>query len=269
MPSYPDPVPADPTALERSVLLALGLAARPVTPLDVRRTVHAVQGDDEPHDVVGLPGAADLAHLVAAWGAGAGPVEVAALLPAPGDASGLPPEVAAAAIDARECVLVHLGTSWAVVPDVVAFGSALETGYQVTWTVHPVEDWRTRLPGVVGTLGEAEQALRASLRTATQALVDLDVARWRPDAAAAIAALRASTDLGLPMGLDPRVVRVVGDAARLRTIVELATADDGAAVSLWQADQRTAALRDVERSARRAIAAATLAAGRAQPSTDR
>ena len=261
-------MPAEPIALERSVLLALALAARPGFDA-VRGVVQGIQGDDEPHTVVGLQGTGDLAQLVRAWCADAGPVEVAALLPAPGDVSGLPPWVAAAAVEAGECLLVHLGGSWAVVPQVVAFGSHLEPGYQVTWTVHQVEDWRLRVPGVVGTLGEAEQALRACLRTATQALVDLDVARWRPDAAAAIAALRATADLGLPAGLDPRVVRVVGDAARLRTIVELATADDGAAVSLWQADQRTAALRDVERSARRAIAAATLAAGRAQPSTDR
>ncbi|HWS59064.1 MAG TPA: hypothetical protein VN257_11030, partial [Actinotalea sp.] len=167
------------------------------------------------------------------------------------------------------CVLGRTGTSWVAVPAVTAFGSTLEPGHLVTWTVHEVTPWRMRLPGVIGTLAEAEQSLRSALRTATQALVDLDVARWRPEAAAAIGALRTSGDLGLPAGLDPRVVRVVGDAARLRAIVELATADDGAAVSLWQADQRTTALREVERAARRAIAAATLAAGRAQASTDR
>jgi hypothetical protein len=52
-------------------------------------------------------------------------------------------------------------------------------------------------------------------------------------------------------------VRVIGSALRLRAIVDLATADDGAAVNLWQADQRTTALRDVDRAARRALAVAT------------
>ncbi len=57
---------------------------------------------------------------------------------------------------------------------------------------------------------------------------------------------------------------------RLRRIVDLATHDEGGAVNVWQADQRATALREVGRAARRAVAAATLAAtGPAQPSTDR
>ena len=51
-------------------------------------------------------------------------------------------------------------------------------------------------------------------------------------------------------------MRVLASAARLRAIVALATQDDGAAVNLWQADQRSTALRDVDRMARRAMAAA-------------
>ena len=39
--------------------------------------------------------------------------------------------------------------------------------------------------------------------------------------------------------------------------VLLATADDGGAVNLWQADQRSTALREVDRAARRAMSAAT------------
>jgi len=49
---------------------------------------------------------------------------------------------------------------------------------------------------------------------------------------------------------------VLASAARLRAIVALATQDDGAAVNLWQADQRSTALREVDRMARRAMAAA-------------
>ncbi|WP_158068926.1 hypothetical protein [Cellulosimicrobium sp. CUA-896] len=47
-------------------------------------------------------------------------------------------------------------------------------------------------------------------------------------------------------------------AVRLRAIVELATVDDGGAVNLWQADQRSTALREVDRASRRAVGAATL-----------
>ena len=86
----------------------------------------------------------------------------------------------------------------------------------------------------------------------------IDVARWREDAAESIAALR---DIGIPSwrlpdGLDGRTVRVLTSAARLRAIVALATQDDGAAVNLWQADQRSTALKDVDRMARRAMSAA-------------
>ena len=46
-------------------------------------------------------------------------------------------------------------------------------------------------------------------------------------------------------------------ATRLLAIVDLATDDDGAAVNLWQMDQRSTALREIERTARRALSAAT------------
>ncbi|KGM17117.1 hypothetical protein N867_10115, partial [Actinotalea fermentans ATCC 43279 = JCM 9966 = DSM 3133] len=62
----------------------------------------------------------------------------------------------------------------------------------------------------------------------------------------------------LPPGLEPRRARVLALAARLRVIVELASDDDGGAVNLWQADQRSAALRHVDHAARRAMCAATL-----------
>ena len=59
-----------------------------------------------------------------------------------------------------------------------------------------------------------------------------------------------------PLDLDR--ARALALAARLRVIVDLATADDGGAVNLWQADQRSAALRHVDHAARRAMCAATL-----------
>ena len=62
----------------------------------------------------------------------------------------------------------------------------------------------------------------------------------------------------MPPELDGRRLRVLVSAARLRAIVELATADDGGAINLWQADQRSTALREVDRAARRAMSAATI-----------
>lgn len=257
--------PAHPLALPRSALLALWLHGLGPDPEAVRRAARAVQGDDEPHDVRRAAGgtapAETVTDLLEQWGRGR--AEAAALLPVPGDVSGLPPEVADAAIDAGECALVHVGgQSWAAVPEVVEFGSVLETGHLVTWELFEVPDWRLRLPGLVGGLSEAEHALRQSLLAATTALAGLDVARWRPDAAETIASLRSDADPGwpLPRTLAPRAVQVLATAVRLRAIVDLATADDGGAVNLWQADQRSAALREIDHAARRAVAAATVAA---------
>ena len=61
----------------------------------------------------------------------------------------------------------------------------------------------------------------------------------------------------LPEDVPQRNVTVLTMAARLRAIVALATQNDGGATNLWQADQRTTALREVERAARRALSAAT------------
>ncbi|WNB86822.1 hypothetical protein [Cellulomonas sp. ATA003] len=253
---------SDLLALPRSVLLALwaqdvGAGAGPL-----QQALAAVQGDDEPHAVRvgedGTPGEDGLAGLVAAWASG--PREVAAVLPAPGDLAGVPAAVSTLAVDAGECVLVHSGTgSFAAVPVVEEFGSALEPGHLVTWEVRAVPEWRTRLLGSLGSLADAERELRLALISATEALASLDVARWRPDAAEAIAALRSEVGPGWPVPhtLDGRRLRVLASAARLRAIVTLATADDGGAVNLWQADQRSTALREVDRAARRAMSAAT------------
>lgn len=246
--------------LPRSVLLALWLApdldGAPARPADL---LHAVQGDDEPHHVVTDGGGpVPLAQAVVAWTT-EGPTEATALVLAPGDAGGAPASVSAAAIEAGECLLLRTGTrSWAAVPDVTAFGSALEPGHLVTWHLTEVDDWRLAAQARNGSLQDADRELRQGLITVTEALVRLDVARWHDEDADLVAALRegALPHWRLPPHLDGRRARILASAARLRGIVALATRDDGGAVSLWQADQRSAALRDVDRMSRRAMAAA-------------
>jgi hypothetical protein len=257
----PDPL----LVLPRSVALAVWLQEVGVRPEHVGRARRTIEGDDEPHTVQEGDGAGleattllDLLH-----GLSGSPCTTAALLPVPGDVAGVPSTAAAGALEAGECVLVHSrDRSFALVPEVVEFGSSYEVGHLVTWRVEKVQDWRLRLPGVVGTLSEAESALRQALLGATDALAGLDVARWRPDAADTIAGLRSGADPGwhLPVSLAPRALRVLATSMRLRAIVGLATTDDGGAVSLWQADQRTAALRHIDHAARRAVAAATVSA---------
>lgn len=239
--------------LPRSVVLALWLASR----ADAVAARDAVQDEDEPHTVVG----ADVPDLHALLVGTTRPVaQVAAVLPVPGDPASAPREVTEAATTAGEAVLLRTGDGLcrALVPDVRRFGSALEFGHLVTWRVVPTGDWRPAVLAHLGSLSDAERELREGLATATEALVDLDVARWRPEAAAQIAAVRDAVlpASRLPAGIEGRRVRVLASAARLREIVALATQDHGGAVNLWQADQRSTALREVDRVARRALAAA-------------
>lgn len=276
LPSAPDPG----AILPRSASLALWLWGTDPAATSVQRALRAVVQDDEPHalwgDVPTDVAESTLHALLGAWGGRV--VASAALFPEPGDAMGVPAEVSAPAIEAEECVLVTVGPggparvqgsteSWALVPDVETFGSALEPGHLVRWSMTRVAPWEHRTLGTVGSLGDAERALQRSLRAATEALTALDVSRWREDAGEAIAALRSTVDLRghLPTGLDPRRSHVFQSAARLRAIVDLATVDDGGAVNLWQADQRSTALREVDRVARRAMAAATFNAPDNQP----
>ncbi|PJI95247.1 hypothetical protein [Luteimicrobium subarcticum] len=264
-----DPYADNASPLPRSVMLALwlGASSRPGAGDAVTRAAAAVQGDDEPHVVDGLGGAANLATLLETWSGDASArraTAVAALLPAPGDSAAVPVGVAHDAVDAGECVLVETpGGSFAAVPHVDRFGSDLEPGHLVRWHVQPVEPWRLRLLGTLGTLEEAERGLRRALATAVEALDALDVSRWREDAAAEIARLREPVDLTpfVPRGLDPRRVRALSQAVRLGAIVRLATVDDGAAVNVFQTDQRDAALRSVEVAARHAMAAASVVPG--------
>ncbi len=255
-----------PRTLPRSVLLALWLRHAPRTRSDLRRAVRAIEREDEPHVVEGYaPIPVGLEELLT------GMVrlrEVAALLPVPGDL-GVPPEVAGVAADAGECV-VALGVDggWAVVPEVVEFGSAADQGHTVTWRVLALPSGHRSLVGAFGTLADAQADLRATLQQAVRALDDLDVARWRPEATAALSRLRAAPGLAdVPPEIDHRALGTLLEAVRLIEIVHLAAQDEGGAVNLWQADQRATALREVGRAARRAVTAATIAA--AQPRTDR
>ncbi|OJV80394.1 MAG: hypothetical protein BGO37_03265 [Cellulomonas sp. 73-92] len=238
--------------LPRSVILALWLQAG-----GSRRAASVVVGDDEPHEVAGGR-YADLDDLIDDIGERTW--DVAAVLPAPGDPLVGPPDAPAAG----ECVLVHSnddGWDLAIVPEVHRFGSRLEPGASVVWRTHEVDDWRTTFQAAVGSLDDTERGLREGLMLATQALVQLDVAQWRPDAADRITAVRDGSLPGDRLTDEfkawPQRVRVMQQAARLRAIVELATEDEGGAVNLWQSDQRSTALREVDRLARRAMSAAS------------
>ncbi len=240
----------------RSVVLAAWAGAVAAGAASARDAVAAVTGTDEQHAVTGHPtGARDLAGLLSALHPTAA---VRAVLPAPGDPSGLagPPPFTAEAVDAGEAVLVSTADgALGLVPEVTAFGSAWEPGALTTWHAHHANT-PAALP--VTTVGDAQRELRAALTAATRALGDLDVARWREDAADRITAvrdgaLRATT---LPPGTPADVLAVATSAARVRAIVALASEDDGAAVTGSEAASRSRTLREVDAVARRALAVA-------------
>ncbi len=206
----------------------------------------AVVGSDAAHDVVGLPGRDESVPLILALGSlraeratGAG-----LAMPVPGDALGLagPPAFNAEALESGEAVVLR-GVDLGLVP--------VRAGAGVVWRCLPAVE-RRQVPD----LAEADTGLRAALPEVADALADLDVARWRPEVADELMALRRTDDLEVPPGTSPRAQRMVALAIRCRRIVALALADDGGAVTAAEADQRREALLPLDRAARRALVAA-------------
>lgn len=245
-------------SLPRSVVAALWVGGAGAGEEWLIDAVAAVTGSDEPHRTVDdAPLAALLSKL--ALHRSPGGVSFAAL-PVPHEPVGLHGAAGVAAMDAGESVVVDGGpasTALVAVPDVVAFGSALEPGAMVRWDLH-----EARLQLAPVGLGEARRMLAEALVIAVDALESMDVARWRPDAAEEIAELASAVVPPqvadqLPPDLDPRRADLLVRAARLEAIAELAMADDGAAVTIFAADQRQAALRHVAGAARKAMTAAT------------
>lgn len=221
--------------------------------------VAAIQGEDEPHTT--SDGGA-LSDLLTTLTSAPGIEIVHAALPVPG-APGVPVEAAEPALAAGEAVLVRAagGQTTIAVPQVEEFGSAWEPGAMVTWQLSV----SSAVVSVPDSLAEARRDLTEALELAIEALTQMDVARWREEAATEIGQL-ASADVPatiagvLPPELGTRARDLLVRAARLQAIVDLATEDDGAAVNVWQADQRAAAMRHVGSTARRAMTAATLSA---------
>ncbi|MEJ5915586.1 hypothetical protein [Pseudokineococcus sp. 1T1Z-3] len=250
--------------LPRSARLAAWGTAACRGEVPVPAAVRAVQRDDEPHETGGDAPATDLGELLEGWRA-AGHRGLRLVLPVPGDVSGLPGPASfnVEALDVGEAVLTDdadkAGRRWGAWPDVTEFGSALEPGAMVTWRTELVQ--RPAAPPST-TLADAERQLERALSTALDALHRLDVARWREDAAERIARVRdgALPRDAMPASAPPRAQRVLGTAVRLRGIVALASEDDGAVVTGWEAAGRTEALRGVETVARLAVVAAVNAA---------
>ncbi|MCS0637230.1 hypothetical protein NX801_16480 [Streptomyces sp. LP05-1] len=221
----------------------------------------AVVGDDARHRVAGLPGEEAPVGLTLALGRlrGLGVTGWRVALPAPGHPLGLsgPPEFNARALEATEAA-VGFGAPYGLVPEVSEAGpDDTDLHVEVVWHCLPV---REAPPADVPSLGEAERELAEALREATVVLTRLDVAGSGPVAEAALDAYRARAEAGgepLAPGYPPRAVRVMELAGRVGLLVSLAYEHGpGGAVSASEMAARVAALRPVERVARRARVAA-------------
>lgn len=234
------------TTLPRSADLATWFTAWVAGLASLDDARDAVIGEDAAHDVVGMPGESAPVPLILALGKlrASGATAAGLALPIPGDPLGLagPPAFNADALEAGEAVVLE-GLEAGLVPHVAGAG--------VSWVLHEASS-RRQVPD----LAEADPALRQALLQAADALARLDVARWRPEVADELMALRRPSDLSLPPGWASRAVRVASLAARCLTVVELALEDDGGAVTAAEADARRAALAPLDHAARRALVAA-------------
>lgn len=225
---------------------------------------------DDGHLVTGL--AADDLELeqAAARLRAAGATRLRVVLPAPGDAVGLPGPgpFTAAALTASEGVLALRpdGSGTGLVPTLVSHGSPFDgTVTTVMWTAYDVE---VAGPDPGPYLHDAEHDLRVGVVECATALRDLDVARWRPDIAGALQDLRKQARAGidedeLPNGYPQRARQLLVRARQLAGVLQLAAQDLGGAVDTREVAGREQALRELARVVRRAHVAAYNAYGEA------
>jgi hypothetical protein len=194
---------------------------------------HVVLGADGPDSLMGVLGRL---RSVGAGGFGAA-------FPAEGDLVGLGGPVAFndAALEVGEAVVV-VDTESGLVPSRV--------GPTIEWTLLPSR--RRQLPDV----GDADRQLRGVLVDSAERLAALDVARWRPEIADRLMNLRHRPALPSPPGVPARCVDLAARGLQALEIAELATEDDGAALTVHEIDQRRGALVPLARAGRRALVAA-------------
>jgi len=247
----------------RSALLACWTTAWLAAEVSLPDLVARATAYDDSHVVAGLW--VDDLELDQAVGRlrAEGVVRVRVVLPAPGDPLGLPGPgpFTTAALTAGEGVLALRadGTGHGLVPSLTSHGSALDgTVTTVTWQAYDVA---MTAPDPGPFLHEAEHDLRLGVMEATQALTDLDVARWDPDVAEALEDLRRSQRRGmsddeLPGSWPTRAREVLVRTRALATLVQLADQTMGGVVDSREAEARARVLRDLARVVRRARVAA-------------
>jgi hypothetical protein len=232
-------VTAPPTSLPPSAVLAWWATAWLRGLVVTDHVLDAVSADGRLH--LGEDGEPLIVLLARLRGEGATGCGLA--LPTAGDPLGLggPGGLTAAALEHGEA-LVAPDAGLALVP--------VASAETVLWQAHPA---RARS---VPDVGEADRDLRRGLLEAAASLADLDVARWRPEAADLLLGPGGEPPLPAPAGTPPRCVELAGRGLRAGAVVALALDDDGGALSASEVALRREALLPLERIARRAVVAA-------------
>lgn len=252
----------------RSALLAAWGNAWLAGDAGLPELVGRVTAFDDGHRVVGLAGADLTVEQAVARLRAAGVVRLRVVLPAPGDALGLPGPgpFTTAALTASEGVLALRpdGSGTGLVPTLLSHGSAFDgTVTTVTWTAYDVV---VPGPDPGPYLHDAEHDLRRGVAECVGVLRNLDVARWRPEVAGPLQDLRRQARQGLdgdelPGGYPQRARQLLVQARQLAGVLQLAGADDGAAIDTREVAAREQALRELSRLVRRAHVAAYNAYG--------
>ena len=217
--------------------------------------VRAIVAGDGLHEVADLPGTSNTRSWTEALER-LGQLQVTQLryVPAvPGDVLGLPGPASfnAAAADSGGAVLVS-GADVGLLPTVTVHGPPEDQITSVRWTSCSVD----RRPGSAGpTLSEADRELTERLQHSLADLERLDTAAFRPEALGLLRSPAATTS-PLPPGWPDRAHRLLTRSQGVLAVVAVARRDDGLAVTSVEVDRRNAILRDLQRSARRALAAA-------------
>jgi hypothetical protein len=233
--------------------------------------VTAIQGSDLSHtvDLSNLPFDAPVDGLVGLL-AGlrrCGVSRLRMVLPVEGDLAGLPgpPHFNAAALDVGECVVADDGVPCGFVPLVVRHGApdadedSPDATVSAMWVGLPTQ--AASPGGGLADLSESRRELLTTLQEASSTLEHLQVAAWTRDPVAGLDHVRQrSVSAGMPPGTPSRAASVLDLAWRVRTVVELASQDDGGAINTWESEQRRHALRRLDVVSRHAVVAAVNAA---------
>jgi hypothetical protein len=225
----------------------------------LNEAVSAVEDSDELVQFVAGDQRRDARDVLIELAAAPGRVELA--LPVPGDVRGLPGTGpwTAPALDAGEAVVTSESV---LVPIVQAHGNEIE-GYATYtyWHLHERTGPPTPVTATAG-LAEADRHLRGAMNDAVDLLADIEVARWSPELAEAVADIRTQRRGGddfasaLPRSYGPQARELLARARVVDRIINAAMSPETELLDAAGAMQRAQALRGLQTSVREAVCAA-------------